>query len=171
MIEVIEQPDRITVVSRTTVGMRVVFALLALFPLIAPYQLLIRIQWQTYLHPFFALAAIISAGAVALSIFFVFAALAALDSTTIFDADSSSMTYSAVAPIVKQSSATVPFEQLAELAAEKRDWSDGAPSYYLRIETSGAGVYEAASSWSRQEIEAIRSRISEFVAETRNAAS
>lgn len=163
MIEVFEQPDKIMVVSRTPVGMRFFFALLALFPLLAPYELLIRVKWQTYLHPFFALAAIVSLGALALSTFLVFAALAAFDSTMTFDKTSALLTYSTETPVVRTSSMRFPLKRLTGVIVKKRDWSDGTPSYYLAVETADADVLETASSWSRQEVEAVKIRIDRFM--------
>jgi hypothetical protein len=163
LIEVFEQPDKILVVSRTPVGMRFLFALLAFFPLLAPYELLIRVKWQTYLHPFFALAAIVSLGALVLSTFLVFAALAALNSTVTFDKTSALLTYSTEAPVVRTSSTRFPLGRLTAVIVKERDWSDGAPSYYLAIETVDAGVLETASSWSRQEVEAVKIRIDRFM--------
>lgn len=164
MIEIVEHPDRLVVVSRTRFGMRLLFALLALFPLLAPYELLLGIRWQSYLHPFFALAAFISLGATALSALLIFAALAGLDSTTTFDATSALVTYTTRAPVVREHSTSVPFERLTRIAVARRDWSDGAPSFYLLIETSDVERLETATSWVREEVEAVKDRVDAFLA-------
>jgi hypothetical protein len=44
-----------------------------------------------------------------------------------------------------------------------REWSDGAPSFYLRVTTNDGSVFDTASSWSRDEVERIRNRISEYL--------
>jgi hypothetical protein len=43
-----------------------VVALLGLFPLVAPCELLVRPAWTAVLHPSFAVAAVVSLGALAL---------------------------------------------------------------------------------------------------------
>ena len=77
-------------------GWRLLFALLSLVPLLAPYELLVRVEWNDYFHPFFLLAAIVSAGAVAVSVFFLFSAAAGLTSRMRFDRARSTFTYSGV---------------------------------------------------------------------------
>ena len=72
MIRVSDNAKHIDIVSPMLWGTRLLFALLALIPLLAPYELILRIQWTDYRHPFFVLAAIISAGAVASSMLLVF---------------------------------------------------------------------------------------------------
>jgi hypothetical protein len=163
LIELIEQPDRLEIVSCTRTGMRVLFGLLALFPLIAPWELLIRIDWQSYTHPFFVLAAIISAGALALSALLLFAACAALDSRLVLDAARFSLTHATKAPLIRQRLSVRKLDELASFNVVKREWSDGAPSFYLQVVTSDAALIEAASSWSREEIESIKSRIDGFL--------
>jgi len=48
-------------------GMRIVLGAVALFPLLAPYELLFRTRWESYLNPFFLFFAAISIGALAVS--------------------------------------------------------------------------------------------------------
>jgi hypothetical protein len=44
--ELVERVDCLEVRSRMRVGMRVLLAALGLFPLLAPYELLIKIDWD-----------------------------------------------------------------------------------------------------------------------------
>jgi hypothetical protein len=94
MIQVSDNEERLDVFSPMPSGKRFLFALFALIPLLAPYELMLRVQWNDYRHPAFLLAAIISAGAVALSGLFVFAAVAGLSSRMTLDAARSTFTYS-----------------------------------------------------------------------------
>ena len=100
MIPVSATEERLDVCSPMPPGMRVLFALLALIPLLAPYELMWRVQWNDYRHPTFLLAAIISGGAVALSVFLVFAAVAGLSSRMTLDAARATFTYSTGAPLM-----------------------------------------------------------------------
>jgi hypothetical protein len=72
----------------------------------------VRIDWQSYFHPFFLLAAFISAGPVALSLFFIFAALAGINSQLVFDRKTSTLTYSFEAPLVRRTSRIYPLSAI-----------------------------------------------------------
>ena len=158
----IESFDRIEVRSPMRPGLRIVLMLLGIFPLIAPYELLVRIDWQDYIHPFFLLAAFISAGAAALSLFLVFAAVAGISSQLIFDRTASTLTYSFEAPVVRRTSRVYPLSAVGSVEVEERNWSDGAPTYHLRVAIDDGAVIESGASWSRDEVEAIRARIERF---------
>jgi len=145
-----------------SLGFRIVLMLLGVLPLIAPYELLVRIDWQDYLSPLFLLAALISAGAAVLSLFLVFAALAGLKSQLVFDRSASTLTYSFEAPMVKRTSRVYPLSAVGTVEVEERTWTDGAPTYHLRVIVDDGAVIESGSSLSRDEVEAIRTRIERF---------
>jgi hypothetical protein len=162
-VEWVEREARLEVRSPTRVGMRVVFALVGLFPLIAPYELLVRTAWTTYLHPFFALAAVISLGATALSAFLFFAAVAASSSGMVFDRRTATVCAWSRAPIVRRTEREVAWSQVVGVEVAKTDWTDGSPSYRLRVALADGSSLESGSSWSRSEVETIRDRVVRFV--------
>jgi hypothetical protein len=162
LLVVIEHCDRLEVRSPMGPGFRIVLMLLGVLPLLAPYELLVRIEWQDHLSPFFLLAALISAGAVVLSLFLVFAALAGLRSRLVFDRNASTLTYSYEAPVVKRTSRVYPLSAVGTVEVEQRTWTDGAPTYHLRVVMNDGAVIESGSSLSRDEVEAIRTRIERF---------
>jgi len=143
-------------------GFRIVLMLLGVLPLIAPYGLLVRVDWQDYLNPFFLLTAFISAGAAVLSLFLVFAALAGLKSQLVFDRSASTLTYSFEAPVVRRTSRVYPLSAVGTVEVAERTWTDGAPTYHLRVVMNHGAVIESGSSLSRDEVEAIRTRIERF---------
>jgi hypothetical protein len=163
MPELVEHAEHIEIRSPMHRGLRLAFALLALFPLLAPYELLLRIDWQYYLHPFFFLSLFISAGAVALSLFLVFAAAAGLSSRMVFDATRKTFTYSSQAPLLRIATSTYPMTALKRIDVKSREWSDSAPTHHLCVLTSDGKEFESGSSWSRNEIEDIRSRVDMFL--------
>jgi len=169
MPELMEYADYIEIRSPMRRGLRLAFALLALFPLLGPYQLLVRIDWQYYLHPFFFVALFISAGAVALSGFLIFAAVAGLSSRMVFDATRKTFTYSSEAPFVRRAASVYPMSALKRIDVQSREWSDGAPTHHLRVLTSDGEGFESASSWSSKEIEEIRIRVNMFLRRTLEA--
>jgi len=153
VIQISDQAERLDIISHMPWGKRMLFALLALFPMIAPYELLWKIQWTTYWHPFFLLAAFISAGAIALSCFFVFAALARLSSQISLDARRATFTYTEFAPVVPQRTHEYPLSAIESFQVRKYDWSDSSPSYSLEIKLSDGKTFASDSSWNREEIE------------------
>jgi len=144
-------------------GMRVLLAFVALFPLIAPYELLVRIDWEHYLNPPFFFAAFVSAGAIAVSAFFVFAAIAGLSSEIILDKMGATLTYSYEAPAVRRTRRVYPLAGLTRVETVKRDWSDGSPTYHLEIILDDGTAIESGPSWSSDDIEAIRIRVELFI--------
>jgi hypothetical protein len=163
MIQVANNEERLDIVSPMPSGKRLLFALLALFPLLAPYELMLRAQWTDYWHPLFLLSAIISAGAIALSVFCVFAAVAGLSSRMTLDARRSTFTYSEGAPLVPQRTLELPLSSLESVQVRTHEWSDGAPSYSLMVKMSDGATFESGSSWSRQDLEHDKARIELFL--------
>jgi hypothetical protein len=162
-LDLIEGADRLEIRSPMRIGLRVLLAVLGLLPLLAPYELLIQVEWETFAHPFFVLAAIVSAGATALSALLLFAAVAGSSSIIVFDKSTGTFSYSAEAPVVKRKRRVHPLADIRSVGVGVREWSDGAPSYYLRVRTNGGSVFDTASSWSRDEVERIRNRIREYL--------
>lgn len=164
MLEFTEEPGRLEVRSPMRTGTRVVFALLALVPLAAPYELLIRVRWESLAHPFFLIALAISLGATALSAFLLFTALAGLSSRMVFDVGRDEFRYSASSPVIRLQDRVYPIGAITGIEVESREWSDGGPTFHVRVVLSDGAVFETASSWTRDEIEAARDRIVEFLA-------
>jgi hypothetical protein len=167
MIEVSGDEQRLDVLSRMPWGTRLLFALLALIPLLAPYELMWRVQWNDYRHPVFLLAALISAGAVVLSAFFISAAVAGLSSQMTFDAARSTFTYSTRAPLAPHRTLVLPLSSLESVHVRTHEWSDGAPSYTLTVTMSDGATFDSGSSWLREDIERERARVEVFLDRTK----
>ncbi len=163
MIQVSDNGERLDVFSRMSSGKRLLFALFALIPLLAPYELMLRVQWNDYRSPAFLIAAIISAGAVALSAFFLFAAVAGLSSRMTLDAAHSTFTYSTGAPIVPRRTLVRPLSSLESVHVRTHEWSDGGPSYTLMVKMSDGATFDSDSSWSRDDIEQQKARVEVFL--------
>lgn len=163
-IELVDLGERLEVRSPMRIGMRVLFALIGLFPLIAPYELLVRIRWTTYLHPFFALAAVIALGATALSAFLFFAAVAGLSSGLVFDRAKATVRAWSSAPIVRRTEREVSWSEIVGLEVARTDWTDGSPTYRLRVVLADGTALESGSAWSRTEVEVLRDAVARFLA-------
>ena len=162
-LKLIETANRIEIVSPMPVGKRVFFALLSLFPLIAPYELISRIRWNDYFNFFFLFAALVCAGALCLTAFLIFAALAGLESRMVFDKTRGIFTYTARAPVVPKRSREHPIRSIRGLETVTHDWSDGSPSYSLKVLITDSQGFSSSSSWSREEIENRKKHISTFL--------
>jgi hypothetical protein len=162
--ELVEHAERMVVQSRMRFGERIVLAALGFLPLLAPYELLFKLDWEHFMNPFFFFAAFISAGATALSGFFFFAAAAGLSSKIIFDRHNATFSYFEKAPVSKRSRQAKPLSALRNVEVGVREWSDGAPAYHLNVVIKDGVIFESGSSWSRDEIEQIQGRVEQFLA-------
>jgi hypothetical protein len=163
VIQVSNNGERLDVFSQMPSGKRLLLALFGLIPLLAPYELMLRVQWNDYGHPAFLLAAVISAGAVVLSALFMFAALAGLSSRMTLDAARSTFTYSTGAPIVPHRRLVLPLSSLESVRVRTHEWSDGAPTYTLMVTMSDGATFESGSAWSREDIEQEKTRVEGFL--------
>ena len=162
MLRVAETRDTLEIESTLPAGTRVLFLLLALFPLLAPYDLILRPGWHSDLNVPFFFAALVSLGALAVSALLAWAALAGLDARTRFDRRSGLITHSVRAPVLSRRTARYPLASLGRLEIQTHDWSDGPPSYSLRMILEDGRAIDSGSSWSRNEIEGVRRRVSAF---------
>ena len=112
MIRLTETKDAFDIEAILPAGMRVVFLLLSLFPLLAPYELILRPGWHDYRNLPFLFAAAVSLGAIAVSALLVSAAIAGLDSRTRFDRPSGHFSHSTGAPVVKVRTIRYPIASL-----------------------------------------------------------
>jgi hypothetical protein len=146
--------------------MRVLLLLLSLFPLLAPYQLIYLPDWQSYWNVYFLFVAMISLGAMAVSAFFVWAAIAGLSTELRFDKKSDTFTYIQQAPVVRPQRTDYPLASIKSVELEKTEWTDGGPSYHVSIEMIGGRKFTSGSSWTRAETEQERDRVMVFLERT-----
>ena len=162
-LRVVQTPDRLSVYSPLPAGNRILFLLLSLFPLLAPYELMFRIRWTNYWHFFFLFAAAISAGAVFLSAFLVWAAVAGMNTEMVFDRRRGIFSFAAQAPVLRRSVQEYPLASVREITVETHEWSDGAPSFSLKAVLADGKTYSLGSCWSRAEVESVRDQAAAFI--------
>ncbi len=155
--------DELEVRAPMRIGKRILFLALSLFPWLAPYELLLRPRWESYWNIFFLFAAVISIGAMAVSAFFVWAAIAGLDSQMTFCRSQGLFTHSARAPILPRRTRAYPIESIAAVEIETHEWSDGGPSYSFEVVLRDGRKLHLGSSWSRAEAEAVRDQVAAFL--------
>jgi hypothetical protein len=89
---------------------------------------------------------------------------AGLNSRLKFDGSDWTLTYSAGAPIVPWCTVQCAIESLDHVQVEKHDWSEGSPGYSLVAIMADGKSFKSDALWSRDEIEAIVKRVTEFLA-------
>lgn len=147
------------VVSPMPVGRRVMFALVSLVPLIAPYELLIHVRWTDWRHPAFFFAAGISLGAICLSALLGFAAVAGLEQRMRFDLRRSLLTYSARSPLAGRRTVILPFASIERVEVMTHGWSDGPDTYSIRVVATDRREFHSGSSDSHDLVESHAERI------------
>jgi len=167
MLRVVESQDTLEIVSPMPPLKRVLLLLLALVPLLAPYELLVAPGWENILNPYFGFAALISLGALAVSAFLVWAAIAGIESTARFDRQRRTMTTVTRAPVMPLQARTYSLDDLRAIEVETTEWSDGGPSYSLKIDTADGRAFKLLGGFDQAGVEAVRRRVSEFLAQPR----
>lgn len=163
MLKTVEEDGILEIHSITPVGQRMLFILLALFPLIAPYELIIQPRWESILNFFFLFAALISLGAISISALLVWAAIAGLNFRIAFDRQTRLFTYTFSAPVLPRRVSQHSFDSIEQFRIDKQDWSEGRPSYTLHIVLKDASALKIGSSSVRHELDAITADIHTFL--------
>ena len=146
MIKVIESSDMLEVEDQMPAMKRVLFLVLSLFPLLAPYQLVIVPDWKDYFSLAFLFVGIISAGALTVSAFLLWAAIAGLNSWMRFNKRDALFTYAAEAPVVRLHKQVCPLRSIQDLAIEVHDWTEGSPSYSFKVVMSDGEAFKVGAS-------------------------
>lgn len=127
------QSDKLTYVRSLPKGQRVLIALFGFVPLIAPYQLIIKVHWEEYFNLPFLFVLAICLGAIAVSLSLFFGAIMAIDSSTSFDLAKRTVTYRWSTAVFRQQQELWRFDDIKDIAVEEKEWSDGPPYYLLVI--------------------------------------
>jgi hypothetical protein len=133
--------------------MRVFIFLFGLVPLMAPYELLIKIKWESYLNWPFAISLFIAVGATAVSLFLFFFALMSMDQTLRFDGDRRVLTYGFSTAILPFTAKDHPFRNITSLDVEVQDWSDGPTTYDIRLQLEGKRKITFGDFEKREEVD------------------
>jgi hypothetical protein len=151
MPKVIERGSTLEIQEHMPWGRRLLFLLLGLFPLIAPYELLVRPDWTSFVHFFFLISLVISLGAIFLSGLLIFIAFAGLSTLLRFDSNARTFTYIHYAPVVPFRRELIAFDTINRVEVEKHDWTDGEPTYSLRVHLEDDRTYKSASFYREDE--------------------
>lgn len=164
MVHVTEDVHGLEVRDDVSRGQRVVLFALGLIPLIAPYELLIRPNWQeNSFGILFVIALIIGLGALIISGLFFAGALLGTSTRLRFDQTRRRLIIDRRTPLLGQRSAVIPFDEIAALRLEEMTWSEGEPSYALIVQTRGGQTYRMQSSSSKPLMEQTLQKVQAIV--------
>jgi len=162
MPEVIESEDQLVFAERMSPALRVFIFLLGFVPLIAPYELLYKPNWQGF-SLFMILPIIISLGATSIGLTFMAAGLLGLNHALHFDAASKTAFYiyeSSITPLRRRQ---YDFAEVAGVEINVHTWDSGPDTYGLRITFADGRKVEVGSFAEREEADKYLRRIQEML--------
>jgi len=134
---------------------RIILAVVGLFPLYAPYDLLLRPGRKEFFNLEFLFMALISLGAIVVSIFFLFVAFGALNQYARFDALTRTLIYGYETGVTKFRQKIIPFQQIESVGIKVTEWSEGPPSYSVAIQVIGERVKLLGISSQEEAVRAV----------------
>lgn len=150
----IQQSDNhIEFSSDLGVTVRIFVLISGLFPLLAPYGLLIKPSWPEGFSLLWLFAVIISAGAIGVSIFFLWAALFGMSQSIRFDIVNQSIFYSYKTALKHFHERSYPFNKVEKLQVVTHEWTDGPPSYNIGLKIKGVREIEFGNFILRNDAE------------------
>ena len=158
MPEVIESETQLVFVERMAPAFRVVVFVIGFFPLIAPYELLIKPNWQGF-SLFMILPIIISLGATSIGLTFMAAGLLGLNHALHFDAASKTAFYiyeTAITPLRRRQ---YDFAEVATVDIHVHTWDSGPDTYGLRVTFADGRKVEVGSFPDKDEADKYLQRI------------
>jgi hypothetical protein len=166
MTEIIKSDTLLTIRDPIPPLKRFVLLLISFFPLLAPYQLLIQPRWNDYFNLVFLFVLVISLGALMVSGFFMWAAIAGINAQMRFNKNEQTFTFLADAPVIPIRTYKYPLQSILGLSIETHDWSEGAPSYALSVEMENKQTYSIGTSWQLEDVERLIKQVEEFLGST-----
>ena len=153
-MDIIHQSDsRIEFRSYFSSAARTLILIGGLLPLLAPYELLIKPSWRGDITLIWVCFLFISAGAVAVSVFCVCAALFGLSQRVRFDSRGQVLTYAFKAPGLRPRVQRLPFSAVGTLSVKTYNWTEGPDTYNLVAKLSGYRDIEFGHFTERTEAE------------------
>ena len=143
--------------KRVHPAVRVVIFLIGLLPLLAPYELLVRVHWNVFFSLPFFISLLFSIFLAAFSVFIVFIALFAQNQHVCFDRDRSMLTHGWSDAVRAYRETSHRFQEISEPELKVHDWSDGPNSYDLLVKTRSGDKISFGDFSSREEAERYQS--------------
>lgn len=138
---------------------RVLFALAGIVPLLAPYELLVRPDWPDALSIAWVLAALVSLGALAVTVLLLCVAVFGLDQRVEFHVKDRMVQVTTAHLLVRPRTVCISFPYVAGINVVCHDWSDGPSTYDLRLTSADGTAIDFGDFRSMHEAESVRSSL------------
>jgi hypothetical protein len=170
-MDIVETETGITITSPVSPAKRIGLFAAGCLPLIAPYELLLRPGWQgNALGIAFVVPALISLGALALSILLMLAAITSSSVRMHFDAHMRHLIETRSGLLGGPRARQVPFAGITRVHVRETTWSDGPPSYALVVELADGSRLTPGSDHQREPLDQAAERITAMLASPPRAA-
>ena len=136
--------DQIVFSERMPVGLRILLIVVGFVPFLAPYDLLIRPGWTGFSLPLL-FAIVISLGAVAFGLLFIFSGLFGLNQVLHFDGSTRTIYYAYETPLIPIRRFRYQFGDVKEMKVNAHDWSEGPSTYGVQVVLSDGRKTEVGS--------------------------
>jgi hypothetical protein len=124
--------DQIVFSERMPVGLRILLVVFGFVPFLAPYDLLFRPGWTGFSLPL-VFAIVISLGAVAVGLLFIFSGLFGLNQMLHFNGSTRTIYYAYETPLIPIRRFRYHFGDVTEMKVNAHDWSDGPTTYGVQV--------------------------------------
>lgn len=142
---------------------RLIIFLVGFFPLLAPYELLIKIHWTDYFNLSFLISLLFSILATAFSLFIMFIAFFAQNQYVCLDADRATLTYGWSDAVRAYRATDYRFDELSAPELVTHPWSDGPTSYNILVKTRTGLKISFGDFESRRAAQEYQAAVTEIV--------
>jgi len=162
MPQVRNSDDQIEFTERVSSGWRIFFFLVGLFPFLAPYELLVRPNWQEVSF-FMIIPIIISLGAIAVGGAFMLAGMLGLNQSLRFEAASRTVVYVYETALTSVREKRYKFGEVAHIEINVHDWESRPSTYGLQVTFTDGRKVEVGSFAKKDDAEQYLGRIEKLI--------
>ena len=146
---------------------RLVIFLVSFFPLLAPYELLVKIHWGNYFNLPFFISLLFSIFATAFSLFILFIALFALNQYLCFDRGRLALTRGWSDAIRAYRETIYSSEELSLPELVTHPWSDGPTTYHILVKTRAGLKISFGDFESKEEARHYQANVAEMLSSSK----
>jgi hypothetical protein len=142
---------------------RFIVFLVSFFPLLAPYELLVKIRWAGYFNLPFLVSLLFSTIATAFSLFIMFIAFFAQNQYACFELDKATLTYGWSDAVRAYRETVYRFEELSVPELVTHPWSDGPTTYNILVKTRTGAKISFGDFESKGDAQQYRTSLTEII--------
>jgi hypothetical protein len=171
MDKIIRSGQTLVFDKRVHPAVRFAIFLVSLFPLLAPYELLFKVHWESFLNLSFFISLVFSMVMVAASAFVMFIAVFAQNQHVCFDGDRSTLVHGWSDVLRAYRETDYRFEEISEPELETHTWSDSPNSYDLLVKTRSGQKISFGDFQSKEKAQYYQDILAEIIPHSRHPQS